>query len=59
MNKDLMIKAYKLMREASFQSHVGHWDPSGMAGRNCYECNRAYRLRDEADKLFEEAKKDG
>ena len=52
-----MIKAYKLMRDATFQPHTGHWDPKGTSGLNCYECNRADKLRSEADRLFEESKR--
>lgn len=57
MNTDLMIKAYKMMKDASYQSHDGHWDYTGEHGKNCRECERANKLRNEADKLFEEAKK--
>jgi len=51
----LFKKAYKRMREAANQSHSGHWDMHGTHGRNCPECIRAKRLRDEADKFFDKA----
>lgn len=57
MNIDLMIKAYKLMKEATFQSHIGHWDRTGESGKNCPECIKADNLRNEADRLFEESKR--
>jgi hypothetical protein len=57
MNIDLMIKAYKLMRDATFQSHTGHWDSLGTHGVNCPECVRANKIREEADRLFEESKR--
>jgi hypothetical protein len=57
MDVQLMIQAYSLMKQATFQSHTGHWDHKGTCGANCYECKRADELRNEADRLFEESKK--
>jgi len=48
-------KAYKTLREASFQSHDGHWDPEGTHGQNCPECIRARKIRQEADEIFDSA----
>jgi hypothetical protein len=52
-----MIKAYEVMRLATFQPHAAHWDSQGTFGKNCPECHRVYNLRNEADRLFEEAKR--
>jgi hypothetical protein len=57
MNIDLMIKAYKLMKEASLQNHTGHWDRTGQSGKGCEECIKTTKLREEADRLFEESKR--
>lgn len=43
-------KACDLYKEASYQSHSGHWDREGTGGRHCPECIRARELRDLADK---------
>jgi hypothetical protein len=59
MNADKLVEAYRLAREASFQSHPGHWDRTGQSGTGCPECIRASRLRDEAHKLFKEATEQG
>jgi len=44
-------EALKLYREASFQSHSGHWDKTGGSGTGCPECIRANGLREQADAL--------
>jgi hypothetical protein len=44
--------AFSLMRDASFQSHGGHWDSEGTGGKNCPECLRARELRNEATEAF-------
>ena len=49
-------EAFSKMREASFQSHSGHWDMEGTGGKNCPECIRANKLRHEADALFDRAR---
>jgi len=53
-----ITKAFLLMRDASFQSHSGHWDKEGTGGRNCPECIRSRELREEADMMFAEALKE-
>lgn len=54
---DLYKQAYQKMREASLQSHYGHWDGKGTGGQNCPECVKSRELRSEADALFDEAEK--
>ena len=51
---DRVRKIMNIYREASFQSHAGHWDSSGTGGANCQECIRARRLRSQADKLLDD-----
>lgn len=53
---DLLEKACSLYKSASYQSHSGHWDPTGRSGGGCPECIRARTLRDEADALVLEAR---
>ena len=55
MNEQLIRAAFYKMREASFQSHNGHWDMTGGAGSGCPECVRAGKLREEADSMFHSA----
>jgi hypothetical protein len=45
-------KACELYKEASYQSHSGHWDSTGQHGAGCPECIRARELRDKADKIL-------
>ena len=47
-------KACELYRQASIQSHSGHWDPTGKWGAGCPECNRASQLRSEAEAFLKE-----
>ena len=47
-------KACELYRQASIQSHSGHWDPTGKWGAGCPECNRASQLRSEAEAALKE-----
>ncbi len=42
-------KACELYRQASIQSHSGHWDPTRRVGAGCPECDRASQLRSEAE----------
>lgn len=44
--------ACKLYREASIQSHSGHWDREMTHGLNCPVCQRARELRKEADAIL-------
>ncbi|MBF0102060.1 MAG: hypothetical protein HQK77_14250 [Desulfobacterales bacterium] len=48
----ILKDAFLKMREASFQSHTGHWDKEGTGGINCPECIRASELRKEADEKW-------
>lgn len=50
---ELLKKAYDKMKDASYQSHNGHWDSMGTRGANCPECNRANKLRKEAAISFD------
>jgi hypothetical protein len=52
-----LAEAYEIMREASFQSHSGHWDPQRTGGQNCPECIRSRTLREKADSLASAALK--
>jgi hypothetical protein len=45
-------EAYEKMEDAALQSHYGH---SGLLASNCPECIRAYRIREQADKIFNSA----
>ena len=47
-------KACELYRQASIQSHTGHWDPTGRWGAGCPECDRASQLRSEAEAALKE-----
>jgi len=47
-------KACELYRQASIQSHSGHWDPTGKWGAGCPECDRASQLRSEAEAALKE-----
>ena len=49
-----LTNAFEMMTLASLQSHNGHWDSEGNAGRTCPECIRARELRDSARKLWAE-----
>ena len=54
----ILIEAYTKAREASFQSHTGHWNreqPDGTTA--CSECIRSRALRKEAEDLFDRAMK--
>lgn len=53
---DLLEKACFLYKNASYQNHSGHWDPTGRLGGGCPECKRARILRDEADILVLQAR---
>lgn len=53
---DLLEKACFLYKNASYQNHSGHWDPTGRSGGGCPECMRAMTLRDEADILVLQAR---
>lgn len=53
---DLLKKACSLYKNASYQNHSGHWDPTGRSGGGCPECMRAMTLRDEADILVLQAR---
>ena len=52
---DLLTKACRMYREATFQSHSGHWDKTMQHGLGCEECIRAHKLREQADKMFHDA----
>ena len=53
---NLFKAAFIKMKEASYQSHSGHWDPEGTGGENCPECIDAREKREAANKLFDQAK---
>ena len=40
-----------IYRDASLQSHIGHWDETGGGGSGCPQCIRASELRKRADAL--------
>lgn len=42
-------EAMKLYKDASYQSHNGHWDTTGGGGSGCPQCIRAHELRDKAE----------
>ena len=44
-----MMKCIGLLRQASCQSHIGHWDRQGTHGQNCPECLRTRALRERAE----------
>lgn len=45
-------EALKIYREASFQSHNGHWDMTMQHGAGCLECIRARELRAKANHII-------
>ena len=47
-------KACELYRQASIQSHKGHWGPTRKWGAGCPECDRAAQLRSEAEAALKE-----
>lgn len=52
----LYERAISLMREATLQSHTGHWDSQGTGGLNCQECIKAGKLRKEDDEMCKRAR---
>ena len=54
INLEKLTRAFGIMTSASIQSHNGHWDAEGNAGRTCPACIRARKLRDRAWKLWAE-----
>lgn len=44
-------EALEIYREASFQSHNGHWDMTMQHGAGCPECIRVRELRAKADHI--------
>lgn len=48
----LLKEAFLIMKNASYQSHTGHWDIQGTHGANCPECLRANQLRKEASEKW-------
>ena len=48
------VQAGNLYRQASYQSHSGHWDSTMQGGKGCPECIRANDLRKEADELMDQ-----
>lgn len=52
VERDRYKEACQLYREASIQSHNGHWDETMQHGAGCPECIRAGELRNRADKLL-------
>lgn len=53
-NLEKLAEAFGIMTTASIQSHNGHWDSEGNAGRTCPACIRTRELRDSARKLWAE-----
>ena len=45
-------EAVDILRDASYQSHSGHWDATQQGGAGCPECIRARELRDKADAIM-------
>ena len=52
---DLFRQAMAIYREASYQSHSGHWDATMRGGAGCPQCIRADELRGRAMRLEKEA----
>lgn len=53
---DDLFEAMTIFREASYQSHNGHWDKEGTHGVNCPECIRARALREKAEAILTRTK---
>ena len=51
----LIRKACAIYKEASYQGHSSHFDPTMQHGAGCPECIRAAKLRDEADAIMDQA----
>ncbi len=51
-HQELLEAAIDKLRQASFQSHNGHFDMTRQGGRGCPECIRARKLRDQAEELL-------
>lgn len=49
-----LVQAGNLYRQASFQSHSGHWDSTMQHGKGCPECIRANDLRKQADEMMDQ-----
>lgn len=45
-------EAPQIYKEASIQSHNGHWDATGNHGAGCPECIRARELRSKAERVL-------
>lgn len=45
-------EALELYKNASYQSHNGHWDMTMQGGKGCPECIRARELRVKADEIL-------
>lgn len=45
-------EALELYKNASYQSHNGHWDMTMQGGVGCPECIRARELRVKADEIL-------
>lgn len=46
------MEACDIFREASFQSHNGHWDNTMRGGKGCLECIRAKEMREKGDSIL-------
>lgn len=55
----LLRQACEIYRDASYQSHTGHWDSTMQHGAGCPECIRARKLRAKADAIMEQANAHG
>jgi len=49
---EAMREAIAVLRQASSQSHSGHWDSTMQHGAGCPECIRARELRDKASAIL-------
>ena len=47
----ILLKAYELLRTATFGAHSAHFDPTHGSGSGCPECTRMREIRAEADNL--------
>ena len=47
----VLREALLIMREATYQGHSAHWDPTGGSGSGCPACQRAHELREQAAAL--------
>lgn len=49
---EALEQALELYKQASYQSHTGHWDKTMQHGAGCPECIRARELREQAQQVL-------